>query len=243
MPGAAPHLRKSSDDYTNGMKAKQNSDETAVHSLLSMVASLKGGKAARKLMAKHQHSSSSQETQQVSSLSNDMNIFAGDASSEALNAPIAEEVPEAASAPRPAANIAEEVPEAVSASAPRKKNLFLDSLTSSLGRTPEKKVHHVAALAENSYLKEFDLMGDSETAVKAKATHAFASTSSNKIMNSWFSDLSDSSEEKAKKEEKPRVNKDSTLMSWLDPEPEEKPARKAPVMAEAPVNKYLIDLS
>jgi hypothetical protein len=226
VQASAPKAAKGN-DWNGAMKSKQNADDTAVKSLLSMVAQLKGSKKAEKLAQKYDDGSTAGTEQAPENpLAKDENIFTSVAS--------AQEVPSEAVAPPQA----EENPETSTAPA-NKRNLFLDSLTSSLA-TPAPTHRHVEALAkENSYLKGLDLNSEAESESHRQA--AFASSASNKIMASWFSD---SGEDKAPKpqEQAPRKRKSDSLLSWLDPESQQSQPAK-PAEPQAPVNPYLADLS
>jgi len=204
---------RKSDDYKGMMNKKQDADETAVKSLLGMVAQLKGGRSAEKLAEKYDNGNSEEN-----SLSNDMASF----SVPAPEAPAAEEVQQ----PRPQAQsedtqrqaaaeelVKEEVPVQPAAPA-KKKNLFLDSLTASIGG-PKPSPHHVAALPkQKSYLSSFS-WDDSEE------------------------DQADLQEKKPMMH--PRVN--DKLLSWLDPEQQQARVAAVAKQPQAPVNPYLVDLS
>lgn len=213
---AAKHLRKGN-DYTGEMKVKQNADDNAVHSLLSMVAQLKGGKSAERLADKYDHSS--HEEAQSNPLANDMGIFGGEPAAR-------EEPPPAEVEASHATEVATVMAVSDTIPSPRKNNLFLDSLTSSLGAfKPTEKAqqwvphHPVAVLAkQNSYLKEFDMLDKEDSYFKG--------------------------EETKKAVVKMPKRKASKLDSWLNPEPEAPmEAAPAPMKAQAPVNRYLADLS
>jgi len=230
---AAPQLRKSV-EYTQSMNQKQDRDDSAVKKLLSMVAQLKGSGKAEKLAEKYGGGDSEE-----SGLSGDMASFG--AAPEEVQQPVAappapEEVqqpvapapvPEEVQQPRRQAPTEDSQREAaaeeivaevapIEAAPTKKKNLFLDSLTSSLGNHHKSAPHHVAALPkQNSYLSAF----------------------------SWDDD---SAEEKlAARAKMPKVQKSKDkLLSWLDPEPAAT-AQVAAVAAkpQAPENHYLADLA
>merc|ERR1719215_1060836 len=101
---APPRLRKSN-DYTSEIKAKQDHDDTAVKSLLSMVAQLKGSKKAEKLVEKYDQGNSEETHQNL--LSKDMDMFGGEAQAEEVQEPA-----HAAEVQEVAAKMLDPVPEA-----------------------------------------------------------------------------------------------------------------------------------
>jgi len=210
---AAPPAPKTV-DYKVLMDKKQNADDTAVKSLLSMVAQMKGSRHAAKLAEKYDRDAP-EESQNP--LASDANVF----SDAAAEAPAASQTA-----------VVQEILEAPAAPVKR-QNQFLDSLTSSLG-APEPAPRHVAA--ENSYLKGLDLTGDSE---RPKRT-AFAKTSSKNFLSSfsWV----DSEEDRPKPAVKAPTKSQMRLLSWLDPDAQT-PKTAVAAQPQAPVNPYIADLT
>jgi len=181
-------------DYKKQMATKQNADDSAVKSLLSMVARLKGGAKAEKLVEKYD-TGSTEEAQSDSPLAKDDGIFGNPFGTPMMTeAPAQPEAPAqlnyveeaptpvhhhhhhfaslakstsyvAPAAPVEAAQeqMVEEVLEAPAA--PARKRNFLDSSAD--------PVHHVSAIAQNSYLKMFDLKTEAE---QTDSSHAAASS-------------------------------------------------------------------
>jgi len=212
---AAPPAPKTV-DYKVVMEKKQNADDTAVKSLLSMVAQMKGSKHAAQLAEKYDRDTP-EESQNP--LASDANVF----SDAAADAPAATQTA-----------VVQEILEAPAA--PVKSQNSWASLTSSLG-APEPEARHVAAPAqENSYLKGLDLTGDSE---RPKRT-AFAKTSSKNFLSSfsWV----DSEEDRPKPAVKAPTKSQMRLLSWLDPEAQT-PKTAVAAKPQAPVNPYIADLT
>jgi hypothetical protein len=216
-----PQMRGSgSDNWKSQMQKKEDSDDSAVKSLLSMVAKLKGSSKAERLAEEYEHTGTEE-----SSLSRDA-LENTDAPTDGV--PAQNQV-----APVSAVEEAYDVP----ATPARKKNGFLNDLTSSLG-TPEPTPEEPAPVHENAYLKMFDLSDDSS---KPKHTHkaAFASSSTRNYLSSFS--WNDAPEQSAARSPDALRAKHPKLLSWLSdggqPEPTE-----APIAAKPPTNPYLADL-